>query len=223
MRRSAHLTLLTFTLSVAMSACRSSGDSKPQEAPQATQAGAEGLAPPALSEVTARRVDLLFIYQDEEGQEQRAMSVGEVPEGRRAQVQVIDLARSPAERSAGDFLQFFDLRQADAEGRFRGRLVRRVDRDKALASEQALPAQPPIVLYTTSWCGVCKKARRFMESQGWAFVEKDIEKDPAAKRELEQKARRAQLSLGGVPVIDVGGRLMSGFDQPTLTKLVTGS
>jgi len=216
--RSILLTCLSLSL-VGLCACQ------PSEKPSAkVKASApERAQRPTLSEVTDARTDLLFIYQGEKGEELRAVSIPEIPEDKRAQVQVIDLSRSPAERSAGGYLQFFDLRQADSEGRYMGRLISRAKRDQELASEQALPAQPPIVLYTTSWCGVCKKARRFMESQGWAFVEKDIEKDTAAKRELEQKARRAQLSLGGVPVIDVGGRLMSGFDQASLVKLVTGS
>lgn len=178
---------------------------------------------PMLSEVTRERTDLLFMYQDQEGMEQRAITIDEIPQAQRHQVQVVDLARSPTERSASAYLQIFDLSKADAQGKFKGRLVSRQERDRVLANEQALPTQPPIVLYTTSWCGVCKKARRFMQSQGWAFVEKDIEKDASAKKELEQKARRAQLSLGGVPVIDVGGRLMSGFDQEALMKWVSGS
>ena len=211
------------TLLCALSLCACRGEAQSGEG--ATRPTAQGTAAskPSLSVVRADREDLLFIYQDEEGAERRAMSVAEVPEGRRAQVQVVDLSRSPAERSASGYLQVFDLRVADTEGGYKGKLVSRAQIDQALASAQALPAQPPIVLYTTSWCGVCKKARRFMSEQGWAFVEKDIEKDKGAKQELEQKARRAQVPLRGVPVIDVGGRLMSGFDQASLVEWVTGS
>ena len=215
------MTLLICLSCAHLSACRAKGDEAPRSAQR--EAPSQERAKPELSVVSAARSDLLFLYQDKEGVEQRAMSVAEVPEERRAQVQVVDLARSPQERAASAYLQIFDLRSADEAGRFKGRLVPREAREQALASEQALPDQPPIVLYTTSWCGVCKKARRFMKSQGWAFIEKDIEADKEAKRELEQKARRAQMQLGGVPVIDVGGRLMSGFDQAALTKWVMGS
>ena len=52
------------------------------------------------------------------------------------------------------------------------------------------------------------------------FVDKDIEKDPGAAAELERKAKRAGLHLGGVPVLDVGGHLMMGFDAATVDRLV---
>ena len=197
------------------------------ERSQPSQSGAEqssqleqALKSPTLSVVTAERQDLLFIFTDKEGAEQRAVTLEEIPKAHRASVQVIDLARSPAERSASDVVQIFDLRTADQRGQYPGRLVKRDQIESKLAAQQALPEQPPIVIYSTSWCGVCKKAMRFMKSKGWLFVNRDIEESKEAAKELQQKAARAQLQLGGVPVIDVGGRLMSGFDPQGLTRLV---
>ena len=92
--------------------------------------------------------------------------------------------------------------------------------ETALASEQALPEQPPIILYSTSWCGVCKKAKKFMQNKGLAFVEKDIEKDRQAARELQEKCDRAKVPMGGVPVIDVGGALLRGFDGDRLLSML---
>jgi glutaredoxin len=175
---------------------------------------------PTLSVVTAERQDLLFLYKDKDGVEQRAITLEEIPEGHRTSVQVVDLARSPAQRAASEFVQLFDLRKADERGQYPGRLVKRDQLESKLAEQQALPEQPPIVIYSTSWCGVCKKAMRFMKSKGWLFVNRDVEESKEAAKELQQKAARAQLQLGGVPVIDVGGRLLSGFDPQALTRLV---
>jgi len=83
--------------------------------------------------------------------------------------------------------------------------------DRALRSGSA-----KVVLYSTSWCGYCKKAREYFTRKGIPFVEKDIEKDQAAARELADKAMRAGVAPQGVPVIDVKGKLIMGFNVPAI-------
>ena len=75
-------------------------------------------------------------------------------------------------------------------------------------------------MYATSWCPVCTKARKFLKQQGIRYTEKDIEKDPSAAAELQAKARKAGVQPGGVPVFDVGGTLVPGFDEPRLRSLL---
>ena len=193
-----------------------------ESAATATQAAA--VITPALSEVTEARTDLMFRYRDEAGGWQSATTVAEVPEAARGAVQVVDLARSPAERSAGQFVQVFDLRQPDATGHYPGRLVPRDALEQALAAaaEAARPKQAAVTMYSASWCGVCRKARAFMEKEGIAFVEKDIEKDQGAAAELSAKSKRAGLQAGGVPVFDVGGHMRSGFDPDALLQATRG-
>ena len=63
-----------------------------------------------------------------------------------------------------------------------------------------------VVLYTTSWCPYCRKARDYLRSRGIDFVEYDIEKDKEAatrKRQLDNR--------GGVPFAIINGRSISGF------------
>jgi glutaredoxin len=63
-----------------------------------------------------------------------------------------------------------------------------------------------VVLYTTSWCPYCRKARDYLRSRGIDFVEYDIEKDREAairKRQLDNR--------GGVPFAIINGRSISGF------------
>ncbi|MGH7297865.1 MAG: glutaredoxin family protein, partial [Polyangiaceae bacterium] len=62
------------------------------------------------------------------------------------------------------------------------------------------------------WCGACHDAARFLRSKGIPFVEKDVEKDPAASREMQQKLARNGLRAGSIPVIDVRGKVMVGFN-----------
>ena len=40
--------------------------------------------------------------------------------------------------------------------------------------------QKSVVMYSTSWCGVCKKARNYMQSEGISFKEYDNEKNQSA-------------------------------------------
>lgn len=71
-----------------------------------------------------------------------------------------------------------------------------------------------ITLYSTSWCGYCKKAKSWFTRMGYPFVEKDVERDPAAGAEYQQKSG----GYGGVPLIDLNGKVVRGFDQRTLER-----
>jgi glutaredoxin len=59
-------------------------------------------------------------------------------------------------------------------------------------------------------------AKAFLKSQNIPFEEKDVLTDLAAREEMVKKS--GQL---GVPVIDVEGKIMVGFDQGELTRLVS--
>jgi glutaredoxin len=63
-----------------------------------------------------------------------------------------------------------------------------------------------VVLYTTSWCPYCRKARDYLRSRGIDFVEYDIEKDKEAAIRKKQLDNR-----GGVPFAIINGRSISGF------------
>jgi glutaredoxin len=78
------------------------------------------------------------------------------------------------------------------------------------ASPQAVRGQ--VVIYGAEWCGACHDAARYLRRKGVAYVEKDIEKDPTAAREMQAKLARSGLRAGSIPVIDVRGRVMIGFN-----------
>ncbi|MCC6337131.1 MAG: NrdH-redoxin [Myxococcales bacterium] len=75
-----------------------------------------------------------------------------------------------------------------------------------------------VVLYATSWCGYCRQAREYFKKKGVKYVEKDLEKDEGAAEELATKASAAGVRPQGVPVIDVKGKLILGFDRPALEE-----
>ena len=62
-----------------------------------------------------------------------------------------------------------------------------------------------VLMYSTSWCGYCKKARNYFASKQITYTDYDIEKDATARQAYNK------LGAKGVPVILVGSRRMNGF------------
>ncbi len=62
-----------------------------------------------------------------------------------------------------------------------------------------------IVMYSTTWCGYCKMAKKYFVENKIHFVEYDIEKNAKAKRAYDTLGGR------GVPVLVAGNRRMNGF------------
>ena len=54
--------------------------------------------------------------------------------------------------------------------------------------------RPVVILYGASWCGACHEAAAYMKKKGIPFIEKDIEKDPGAEREMRSKLARTGAS-----------------------------
>ena len=73
-----------------------------------------------------------------------------------------------------------------------------------------------ITIYSTPSCVYCRMAKAFLKSQNIPFEEKDVLTDLAAREEMVKKSGEL-----GVPVIDVEGKIMVGFDQGELTRFVS--
>jgi len=67
------------------------------------------------------------------------------------------------------------------------------------------PALRKVTIFTTEWCGVCRKAKSYMASHGIAYDEFDIEKSRSARAKFDRLGGR------GVPVILIGKEKMVGF------------
>ena len=87
------------------------------------------------------------------------------------------------------------------------------DADAPTSAETATDAAPaPVVtLYSTSWCGWCRKSRQLMQALGIAFVEKNVESDPRAAAEKDRLAPGF-----GVPVLVRGGEVVRGYNEETI-------
>ena len=73
-----------------------------------------------------------------------------------------------------------------------------------------------VVMYSTSWCGYCKKAARHFRQKKIPFTEYDIEKSAKAANEFKKLRGR------GVPIILIGDRRMNGFNASTFDSIYFG-
>lgn len=74
---------------------------------------------------------------------------------------------------------------------------------------------PNVTIYTTPTCAYCRMAKAFFKAHGIAYVEKDVASDQEAAREALQKS-----GMIAVPVIDIDGAIVVGFDKPRLAELL---
>ena len=76
-----------------------------------------------------------------------------------------------------------------------------------------MPAKPKVVVYSTSWCPWCHKLVDWLKQNNVGFEERNIERSEAFAEEMLAKSGQES-----VPVADVGGEIIIGFDVPALKK-----
>ena len=50
----------------------------------------------------------------------------------------------------------------------------------------ALPEAGSITMYTTTWCGYCRRLKKQLDGEGIGYTEVNIEEDPAAASYVEE-------------------------------------
>lgn len=81
------------------------------------------------------------------------------------------------------------------------------------ALSQALAANNKVVMYSTTWCGYCKKARNYFIANKIPFEEYDVENTERGRRDYKK------LNAKGVPVILVGKQRLNGFSEASFKRL----
>jgi glutaredoxin len=183
---------------------------------------------------------LLLTWIDDKGDFHVETRTADVPLTGRDSVRVVDPNKD--EGTHADRVFVVDLRQARPDGTYPVRAMTRTDfeaiavarREKTgptlasaaapTAPPSAAPNGPPdpgaaaptaratVIIYGAEWCGACHDAAKYLRQKGIAYIEKDVEKDPAAAREMQAKLAKSGLRAGSIPVIDVRGRVMVGFN-----------
>lgn len=197
--------------------------------PPAAQATA---ASEATAVLPAAPTDAVLTFAGDRGQFKDTSKPEEVPEEARGLVRVT-LLQGP-EPPAGT-VWVANLRAPEADGSWKLSTVPRelfeelalgqgrssaVELPPGLEPPKPAPREADVIVYKTEWCGVCKQVQAYLDRKGVKYVAKDIEKDPAAAGELQAKAKEKGIKTGSVPVIDVRGELMVGFNRARLEQLL---
>ncbi len=74
-----------------------------------------------------------------------------------------------------------------------------------------------VIVFSTPTCSWCRRAKRYLKENGVPFKEINVERDPAAARDIARKTGQT-----GVPVIKIGGSWIVGFDKPRIEKALAG-
>jgi glutaredoxin 3 len=65
-----------------------------------------------------------------------------------------------------------------------------------------------VVMYTTSWCPYCTRAKQLFDRKGVQYREIDVDAVEGARAEMQRRSGRTS-----VPQIFVGERHLGGFDD----------
>ena len=74
---------------------------------------------------------------------------------------------------------------------------------------------PNVKIYTTPFCVFCKMTKDFFAANEVAYEEFNVAADAKAREEMISKSGQF-----GVPVTDIDGKLVIGFDRARLSELL---
>lgn len=75
--------------------------------------------------------------------------------------------------------------------------------------------QPRVIVFSTPTCSFCNAAKSYFRQKGIKFKDVDVSRDAAAARDMVKRSGQQ-----GVPVIDIGGKIIVGFDRPKINQLL---
>jgi len=232
------LSLLIAIVGLGLGACHRAA---PETAPP------QSAPPPAIEVLKGGR--WLFTYAEPAGTFATTDKPETVPAEARGLVRVIDPGDPMKSQGEGDRVYVTNLNEVVDKGKASARAMSREAFETAAlaglpggqsspyAAQQTRPApmpavnaaagappangSPPVVtIYGTSWCGACRAAREYLTERKIPFADKDVERDPEAARELAAKASKMGIPTDRVPIIDVRGRLLLGFDRARIEALL---
>ena len=208
-------------------------DEKPPAPSPADKAGEEPSESPATARLDPKTDAFVVTYAGDRGKFADTSKLEAVPEAARGMVRVKLL--SGPEAPPG-MVWVANLQTPEPDGSY---VLTTFARDGfedhalglGLSSKFEIPEgiEPPeqvaaptgeVVVYKTSWCGVCKSLEKFLKKEGVQYVAKDIEKDAAAAAELKAKAAAQGVPTGSVPITDVRGKLVVGFDRKRFQQML---
>jgi glutaredoxin-like YruB-family protein len=72
-----------------------------------------------------------------------------------------------------------------------------------------------VAIYSTPSCQYCNMTKEFLAQHSVEYVNHDVSQDPKMREEMIEKSGQM-----GVPVIDIEGDIIVGFDQEKIAELL---
>jgi len=72
-----------------------------------------------------------------------------------------------------------------------------------------------IKIFSTPSCPYCFSLKEFLKEHGIVFEDVDVSKDEQALKEMVEKSGQM-----GVPVVEIDGQIVVGFDKEKISKLL---
>ncbi len=70
-----------------------------------------------------------------------------------------------------------------------------------------------VTIYSTPTCVYCNLAKNFLKENNVSFTEHDVASDFSKRKEMIEKTGQM-----GVPVMDIGGEIIVGFDEDKIKE-----
>jgi glutaredoxin-like YruB-family protein len=86
---------------------------------------------------------------------------------------------------------------------------------KYILGGEVIMNMPRVIVYSTPSCPWCNATKRYLRERGIRFYDVDVSKDKKAAEEMVRKSGQM-----GVPVIDINGHIIIGFDRAKIDKLL---
>jgi len=74
---------------------------------------------------------------------------------------------------------------------------------------------PKVKVYSTPTCPYCVTLKEFLKSKEIDFEDIDVSKDMEAQKDMIERSGQM-----GVPVVDIDGEMVIGFDRERISKLL---
>ena len=169
-------------------------------------------------EAAARGVEVLdesqtmrmyYQFVDDAGQVRFVERLADVPDQWRDRVGFVEMPVPPP-------LSPMDA-QRTRDQRYASRARPTAAKKASFSMEDVLPQRqaPEILVYYADWCGACKLMKRHLDREGVDYELRDIDV-PDVLEELVGKT-----GAKAIPVIDVEGRILRGYNADALDRLLS--
>lgn len=151
----------------------------------------------------------LIFYYSQNNETKVITDYLKIPDEFKSSVMIVDKTLSPEQRMANKYVYVGDLTKIEND-KIPYKIITRKEYEDLF--------KPKITIYTTKSCPVCKQLTEYLDTKKVEYINVDVEENYEGQKELIIKAKQSDMSIQGVPVIDLNGKLVMGFDKDLIEK-----